>query len=241
MNFEMAKSIRLQRWHTTIADNDFRMQNPEGHRETLLEMAATLLREGLINPLERFDLKEMADAAYWHAVEELQHSPDHYRGASTYNVVQLDNGKLLGTIRRSIFNYASDAPRGASFSYDGKVYTDSEGARLTMCLTQKIGTITGLILQLSGRKYRLIETERMIEGVTHHPLSDGDTYRLFIDDDQIAQEARDLRVFQRVRPHIESAVFCICPTCLERFGDRDDCQNCAGKGFLTRTFPPVQR
>ncbi|MFJ2386249.1 hypothetical protein [Pseudomonas koreensis] len=139
MNFDQAKSLRLQRWRDTLDDEDFRMQNPEGHRETLHEMAAALHGEGLIDQLEQFDMGEMADAAYWHAVEELQNSPGQYRGASTYAVVQIDNGNLLGTISRSIFNFESDEPCGASFAYDGKVYSDADGVRLTLGLSRKIG------------------------------------------------------------------------------------------------------
>ncbi|MEI7050641.1 hypothetical protein WCL09_09645 [Pseudomonas koreensis] len=119
MNFDQAKSLRLQQWRATLDDQDFRMQNPEAHRETLHQMAGALHTEGLIDQLEQFDMNEMADAAYWHSVEELQSSPGQYRGASTYDVVQVDTGRLLGNISRSIFNFESDEPRGASFSYDG--------------------------------------------------------------------------------------------------------------------------
>lgn len=146
MNFEQARSLRLQRWRSTLDDQDFRMQNPEGHRETLYEMAAMLLSEGVINQFEQFDMRELADAAYWHAAEELQNSSGHYRGASSYDIVQVTNGKLLGTISRSIFNFANDEPRGASFSYDGKVYSDKNGVRLMLSLSQKVAKITGLIM-----------------------------------------------------------------------------------------------
>ncbi|CAH0211778.1 hypothetical protein SRABI89_02007 [Pseudomonas koreensis] len=241
MNFEQAKSLRLQRWRATLADQDFRMQNPEGHRETLHEMAAKLRDEGVIDRLEQYDMNEMADAAYWHAVEELQNSPGHYRGASTYDVVQVDNGNLLGTISRSIFNFESDEPRGASFAYDGKVYTDADGVRLTLGLSPKIGRISGLVLEMNGRRYQLVETERMIADITHHPIFDSDTYRALVDAAQVAQEERDLRAFEKVRPHIESAVFCVCPNCLDRFGDRDDCTTCSGKGFVTKLPGPILR
>lgn len=237
MNFEQAKALRLERWRATLDDQDFRMQNPEAHRATLREMAEALHTEGLIDQLEQFDMNEMADAAYWHAVEELQNSPGHYRGASTYDVVQIDNGKLLGTISRSIFNFESDEPRGASFPYDGKVYSDADGVRLTLGLSRKIGWITGLVLEINGRRYQLVETERVIAGVTHRPLSDADAYRALIDAAQIAQEERDLRAFEKVRPHIESAAFCICPDCQDRFDLREDCQACTGKGFVTKTAP----
>lgn len=234
MNFDQAKTLRLQRWRAILEDQDFRMQNPEGHRETLYEMAVTLRDEGLIDQLELFDMNEMADAAYWHAVEELQNSSGHYRGASTYDVVQIDNGNLLGTISRSIFNFANDEPRGASFAYDGKVYSDADGVRLTLGLSRRIGRITGLVLEMNGRRYQLVETERMIAGVTHRPLCDEVAYRALVDAAQVAQEDRDLRAFEKVRPHIESAAFCICPDCLDRFDVREDCPTCAGKGFVQK-------
>lgn len=210
------------------------MQNPGGHRETLYEMTTALLDEGLIDELERFDMNGMVDAAYWHAVEELQNSPGHYRGASTYNVVQIDNGNLLGTISRSVFNFANDEPRGASFANDGKVYSDAEGVRLTLGLSRKIGKISGLVLEMNGFRYQLTETERMIAGITHRPLFDADAYRALIDAAQVAHEERDLCAFEKVRPHIESASFCICPDCVDRFDTRDDCLTCAGKGFVTK-------
>lgn len=241
MNFDQAKTLRLQRWRVALDDKDFRLQNPEGHRETLHEMSATLLDEGLIDQLEQFDMNEIADAAYWHAVEELQNSPGHYRGASTYDVVQIDNGNLLGTISRSIFNFESDEPRGASFAYDGKVYSDADGVRLTLGLSPKIGRISGLVLEINSHRYQLVETERMIAGVAHRPISDGDAYRALIDAAQFAHEERDLRAFEKVRPHIESAIFCICPTCLDRFGERDDCPNCEGKGFVTKSQSSASR
>ncbi|VVP68136.1 hypothetical protein [Pseudomonas fluorescens] len=237
MNFDQPISLRLQQWRATLDDQDFRMQNPEGHRETLREMASALRSEGLINQIEQFELNEIADAAYWHAVEELQDSSGLYRGASTYDIVQVDTGKLLGTISRSIFNFESDEPRGASFPYDGKVYSDAEGVRLTLGLSRKIGTISGLMLEMNGRRYQLIETERVISGVDYKPLDDPDAYRALVDVAQAAKEDRNLRAFEKVRPHIESATFCMCPACLDHFCSRDDCSTCAGKGFVTKPSP----
>ncbi|PNA03503.1 MULTISPECIES: hypothetical protein [unclassified Pseudomonas] len=237
MNFDQAKSIRLQRWRATLDDHEFRLQNPEGHRESLHEMAEALHAEGLIDQLEQFDMNEMADAAYWHAVEELQNSPGQYRGASTYDVVHVDDGKLLATISRSIFNFATEKPRGASRTYDGKVYSSPEGIHLSLGISRNVGTISGLTLEMHGQRYHLIETERVIRGVDYQPIDDPDAYRALVDAGQVAQEERDLRAFEKVRPHIESAVFCTCPACLDRFGARDDCQTCTGKGFVTKPAP----
>ncbi|MEB2858191.1 hypothetical protein VKY20_21470 [Pseudomonas atacamensis] len=237
MNFDQAKALRLQCWRATLDDQDFRMQSPEGHRDTLHQMAAALHAEGLIDPLEQFDMNEMADAAYWHAVEELQNSPGHYRGASTYAVVHVSNGKLLGTIRRSIFNFVSNEPRGASFPYDGKVYSSAEGVRLTLGLSAKIGKISGLELVMNGQRYQLIETERVISGIDYKPIDDPDAYRAMIDAAQVALEERNLCAFKKVRPHIESAAFYTCPACLDHFGARDDCPTCATKGFVMKPVP----
>ncbi|WP_177409293.1 hypothetical protein [Pseudomonas sp. Irchel s3h9] len=64
-------------------------------------MTATLRDEGLIDQIEQYDTNEMADAAYWHAIEEFQNSPSQYRGTSSYDVVRIDNGELL-TARPSL-------------------------------------------------------------------------------------------------------------------------------------------
>jgi hypothetical protein len=82
MNFDKAKALRLQQWRSTLDDRDFRMQNPEAHRETLRSMVLILATEGLIDKLQEFDMNEMADAAYWYTVKELQNAPNRYRGSS---------------------------------------------------------------------------------------------------------------------------------------------------------------
>lgn len=125
MNFDQAKALRLQQWRSTLNDQDFRMQNPEAHRETLNTMVAALASEGLIDQVQQFDMKEMADSAYWHAVEELQSSPDRYRGSPNYDVVNVGTNELLGTINCPIFNEITDEPTGPTHTDDGKVYSNA--------------------------------------------------------------------------------------------------------------------
>ncbi|WP_256591047.1 MULTISPECIES: hypothetical protein [unclassified Pseudomonas] len=103
MNFDQAKVLRLQQWRSTLDDHDFRMENPEVHRQTLRAMAATLTSEGLIDELQCFDMCELADAAYWHTVEALIDAPARYCGASAYQVVRHGSSEVLGMVRRSIF------------------------------------------------------------------------------------------------------------------------------------------
>jgi hypothetical protein len=234
MNFDQAKALRLQQWRSTLDDHDFRLQNPEAHRQTLHAMSATLLSEGVIDALQQFDMNEMANAAYWHAVEELQTCPAHYCGASAYDV-RGNNAELFGKIARSIFYAAKSLAGGARSSYDGKVYRDASGANLVFNPSGVIARISGLTLTLpEGQQYALIETSRTIEGVTYAPMEDPDAYRALVDTAQVAYECRDLRAFEKLRPLIDLARFHLCPACLDRFDQREDCSGCAGLGFVTK-------
>jgi len=236
MNFDQAKALRLQQWRSTLDDHDFRMQNPEAHRETLHAMSLTLATEGLIDQLEQFDMNEVVDAAYWHAAEELQNSPDRYRGSSTYNLLKTHTGELMGTISRSIFNEVSAEPPGPTHTYDGKVYPNANGADLVLSMSGESGKIIGLALTMpDGQSYRLIETARIIGGKTYEPLEDPEVFRNLIDLAQIAREHSDLSNFERLRPLIELARFVRCPSCLDRFGHSEQCPTCAGKGFVSKS------
>ncbi|MDI3357152.1 hypothetical protein MO767_22770 [Pseudomonas sp. UYIF39] len=237
MNFDQAKALRLQQWRSTLDDHDFRMQNPEAHRQTLNAMSATLAAEGLIDELQQFDMNEMANAAYWHAVEELQTSPARYCGASAYDVLQRGNGELFGRIGQSIFYSASTLADNARSSYDGKIYSGTTGANLVFSPSGVNARIAGLILTLpDGKQYDLIETGRTVEGVTYEPIEDPYLYRALVDASQVALECRDLHAFERVRPLLDLARYCICPTCLDRFDRSEDCLTCAGRGFVTKPF-----
>lgn len=235
MNFDQAKALRLQQWRSTLDDHDFRMQNPEAHRQTLHSMSATLTAEGVIDELQRFDLNEMANAAYWHAIEELQTCVAHYCGASTYDVIKHGSNDLFGKINRSIFYAMATLADGTRPAYDGKIYRDATGADLVLTPSGEVGRITGLKLALpDGQHFELIETGRTVEGIPYAPIEDPDLYRALVDVAQVAQECRDLRAFERMRPLIDLAKFGPCPTCLDRFDRCEDCPTCSGKGFVTK-------
>lgn len=110
MNIDQAKALRLQQWRSTLDDYDFRMQTPEAHRATLRSVTKTLVTEGLIDYLQHFDINEVADAAYWHTVEERWNSPNRYRGSTSYDAVSVATVELPGTISRTVFEEATDEP-----------------------------------------------------------------------------------------------------------------------------------
>ncbi|MFJ4542489.1 hypothetical protein ACIP1X_02625 [Pseudomonas sp. NPDC088885] len=235
MNFDQAKALRLQQWRSTLDDHDFRMENPEAHRQTLREMSATLASEGLIDDLQCFDMNEMANAAYWHAVEELIDAPARYCGASAYDVVKHGSAEILGIVRRSIFYHMSTLAEANIATYDGKIYRSADGANLVFSPSGVIAGIKGLTLTLpDGQRYELVETGRTIEGIFREPVDDPDSYRGLIDTALVAKESRDLRSFEKLRPLIDLAKFRICPACLDRFELQEDCTACGGQGFVAK-------
>lgn len=237
MNFDQAKALRLQQWRSTLDDHAFRRQNPEAHRQTLHAMSATLAAEGLIDTLQQFDMNELANAAYWHAVEELHTAPARYCGASSYDIWQCGRPELFGRVSRSIFYAAGSLADSTRCSYDGKIYQDTTGANLVFTPTGVVARISGLTLTLpDGQQYNLVETGRTIEGVAFQPIEDPDLYRALVDIAQVAEECRDLPVFERLRPLLDLARFRICPTCHDRFDPREDCRTCSGRGFVTKSF-----
>lgn len=237
MNFDQAKALRLQQWRSTLDDHDFRMQNPEAHRQTLHAMSGTLVSEGLIDVLQQFDMNEMANAAYWHAVEELHSGLARYCGASSYEVVCGATATPFGRISRSMFYADSALASGSRFAYDGKVYQDAAGIHLVFNPSGTVASITGLTLTLpEGQKYELVETGRMIDGRTVEPIDDPDTYRALVDAAQVAEECRNLPVFEKLRPLVDLARFRTCPACHDGFAPREDCPTCTGQGFVTKTL-----
>ena len=235
MNFDQAKALRLQQWRSTLDDHDFRMQNPEAYRQHLHSLASKLVIEGLIDALEQYDMNEMANAAYWHAVEELQSHPVRYCGASLYVVVACDDSRVLGEIRQTIFHARRDNQDEVRTTYDGKVYRDSDGANLVFNPSGITARIEGLTLTMpDGRQFDLIETGRTILGVIYQPIEDPDMYRALVDTAQVSLENRDLNAFEKMRPFIDLARFRICPVCVDRFDRRDDCPTCSGQGFVTK-------
>jgi hypothetical protein len=209
------------------------MQNLEAHRQTLHAISASLAAERVIDRLQEFDMNEMANAAYWHAIEELQDAPPHYCGASTYDIVQCGGIELYGHISRSIFYSAGT--NSAKTSYDGKIYCDATGANLVFTPSGAFARITGLTLTLpEGQQYDLIESGRTVDGVTFTPIDNPDFYRALVDTAQVAHECHDIPAFEKIRPLIDLARFQICPACRDRFDLREDCTTCSSHGFVTK-------
>ncbi|UVM74942.1 hypothetical protein [Pseudomonas alvandae] len=232
MNFEQAKALRIQQWRDTLDNHDFRMQNPEAHRSCLIANSARLAEERLIDLAEQFDMDEMANAAYWHAVEELQSTTVLYHSASRYELVSRDGLPSLGTIHQSTFTDRTESQR--IHAYDGQVYRQG-GKLVLICRGAPNGVIEGLVLTLDdGRQFDLVETARMIKGVVYAPIEDPDFYQSLVEISQVALEQKNLVLMEKTRPFLELARFVQCPSCINCFGRREDCPTCDGCGFISK-------
>lgn len=238
MNFDQAKALRLQLWQTTLDHHEFRMESPEAHRSSLLEASARLAEEGLIDRMEQLEMDEMANAAYWHAVEELQSNPIMYRGSYGYDVVPRDGGPRIATIFHSLLRL-EESRADKLRPYDGKVYRDKSGLVLNYSFGTTTGHIEGLSLTMDdGRQFDLVETKRMVSGRVYEAIDEPDVYRWMIDAVQIATENRDVGIVQKLRPLLELARFVQCSKCLDQFGVREDCEPCNGRGFVEKPRCP---
>ncbi|WP_338498287.1 hypothetical protein V5F23_09945 [Pseudomonas sp. WP18] len=240
MNFQQAKALRIKQWRDTLDDQDFRRANPEAHRSILHDMSARLAEENLIDRLEQFDMDEMANAAYWLAIEELHANPVVYRSSYGYDVMPRGGGPRFGTLFHSVLMLDEDSSSKMR-GFDGKIYHTENGLELNQDYHHLHGTVEGLVLTLKdGRQFDLVETKGMVQGVIYDKIDDPDVYRWMTDLIQVATENKLLKILLRIRPFYEMARFVQCLTCLDRFGKREDCGPCAGKGFVEKPLIPEQ-
>ena len=67
----MHKTEWMAKWRQHLDDHEFRMENPEAHRAICRSKSDDMLAAGAIDQMEKLEMDELANAAYWHAVETL--------------------------------------------------------------------------------------------------------------------------------------------------------------------------
>ncbi|MCK9818461.1 hypothetical protein M1B35_31160 [Pseudomonas sp. MAFF 302046] len=218
-------------WRSYLDDHQSRMQNPEAYRGGCHAIAKDMLDAEVIDQLEKLELDEMADAAYWHAVEELISAEQRYESPGHYNVVPCDGEARIGQIIQGIF-YPND-----SQEWQATVIFDKGQYRLAFRITQESWPLTGMTLtSTTGQVFDLIMTARTIKSVVYPNIDDVDIYRALADAAQLALENHDFSFYQRARPLLNSAQFTRCSQCQDRFALREECQECGGQGVVPK--PP---
>lgn len=226
------KQAWLAKWRGMLDDNLYRMDHPEAHRVSCQWETRDMLEAGVIDEMEKLEMDELADAAYWHAVEEMVTNEEDYMLGGQYDVVSRSTSEPIGKIAAN--TYYSAAGPGYD-GYDGKVFGSGTDRRLEFRHDNQPWLLRGLVLIApTGDKYDLVQTAQVINGTVYPVVSDADYYRALVDLAQVAIEQRDFDAYRKARPLLFSARFTTCGSCLDRFGVRDDCTICAGNGFVPK-------
>ncbi|WMN19845.1 hypothetical protein QL104_10660 [Pseudomonas piscis] len=191
-----------------------------------------MLDDKIISIAEKFELDEIADAAYWHTVETLIDCEPDFIPSAFYDLVARDGNPSIGRISSGLFYSA-----GCS-SYSAQVMGEKKDRHLAFRINRDVWKMDGMTITApDGRVHDLVITGQRINGIEYTNIDDPDTYRALADCAGLALENHDFETYQRARPLLLASAFKKCPECLDRFAAREDCQPCAGRGFVARGNP----
>ncbi|VVO27137.1 hypothetical protein PS689_04710 [Pseudomonas fluorescens] len=226
------KATALAEWHR-ILDDRSSWTNPSVAYRLLRSMASDLESAGLIDPLERFDLSELASAAFSYFTEEGNHEWRHQ--ASDYLVYDA-NARIVGSLLHS--RLVRHGPEEQPYLTDHFAFLNAENV-LVMRDYSHFGRLEGRHIKTqAGETLTLVESSRQIEGVQRQRLDDEDQYRLLVDAATLALERGDFDGYVRIWDRQTYSVFIQCPRCFDRFNLREDCTECTGRGFINDPHCP---
>lgn len=227
-----AKAERLARWRRHLDDQESRFNNPEVHRGMCRLISQDMLNEQIISAAEKFELDELADAAYWHAVETLIDCEPDFMSSGFYDLVARDGGPSIGKLSGTLY-YPADRN-----GYAAQVIGERGNRRLVFRMTGSIWKMEGMTITTpDGRMHDLVITGQRINGIEYANIDDADSYRALSDCAGLALENHDFETYRRARPLLLASVFKKCPDCLDQFAVRDECARCVGQGFVVRGAP----
>jgi len=227
-------SMTVEHWHRMLDNIAERRDLPRLYRDNLVDAADDMLRAGIIDPLEHFDLLELANAAYSHEVEEQIYLYRYFQHSGNYDVGSGD--QRIGILRGVRFYLETDKFREPA-SYHARIEGTDKGLELiTNHGGRSLGVIDGkLLVTPSGEQHELFETSRMQAGVDARSISDPDLYRAALDAIQLAMEEGDTKRHVALMARASVSVFMPCPACNDSFSRRENCEECEGQGFVRET------
>lgn len=232
MNPQELKKSWTAKWRRLLDDHDSRMDNPEAYRVMCRWESREMLEAGVIDQMEKLEMDEMVDAAYWHAVEELVVPREKFLSGAHYDVVSKVDRRLIGQVISS--TYYTELNRNTA-NFDGKILTEAKKQRLVFRHGHTSWVLDGLVLtSKTGELYDLVQTTHFINGRLYPCVDDPDSYRLLVDSAQLALERHDFDTYRIVRPLLLSARFTKCGLCMDNFAMREDCDTCTGNGFVRK-------
>ncbi|MGQ3820380.1 hypothetical protein [Pseudomonas alliivorans] len=220
------KAPALAEWHRILDDRSL-WKNPSVAYRLLQTMANDIESAGLIDPLERFDLSELASAAFSYFTEEGNHEWRHQ--ASDYLVYDA-NAQIVGSLLHSRF--VRHGPDDQPYLSGHFAFLNAENV-LIMRDYSPFGRLEGRHIRTpAGETLTLVESSRQINGVQLQRLDDADQYRVLVDAATLALERNDFDGYVKLWERHSYSIFKTCSTCLDRFWLREDCSPCAGRGFV---------
>ncbi len=98
-----AKAERLTDWRRYLDDHEKRFNHPEAYCSMCRLLSQDMLNEQIISAAEKFELDELADSAYWHAVETLIDCEPDFMPSGFYNLIARDGGPSIGKLSGSLY------------------------------------------------------------------------------------------------------------------------------------------
>lgn len=213
-------------WHGAL-NNKGEWRNPAYCHRFLVQMADDLLATHAIDPLERFDMFELANAAFDFYAEDGNREWRH--PASQYAVYN-EGATQVGSLHSS--RYILHSPDQDPYHCDFFAMVREDNTIMTRTYS-KYGVLEERHIHTeTGQKLTLVERSRMIDGVIYQRLDDPDRYRSLVDTAVIAMENGDFGRYVKLWEKYHFSVFRKCSKCYDRFDLREDCQGCNGRGFI---------
>lgn len=220
------KTEALALWHQRLNDKR-EWSSPGFNHRFLIGMADDLQSAALIDPLERFDLVELARSAFFHYTEdgnrEWRHPASQY---AVYDHQAVQIGSLIHG-RYYLHRPEQDPHHAGYFAFLKSDYSIITGTYA------KYGTLEErFIFTEDGQRLTLVEVNRQIEGVLCKRLDDRDRYRSLIDAATLALEHGEFERYLKLWEAHDFSVFRKCSHCYDLFALREDCKACSGWGFV---------
>lgn len=220
------KTELLSEWHRRL-DDKRGWRTPWLHHRFLMRMADDMQSAAIIDPLERFDLVELARSACFHYTEEGNLEWRHPAGQyAVYDACAVQIGSLIHG-RYYLHRPDQDPQHAGYFAFlkdDNSIITGTY-ARYGVLEERFIHTE-------DGQRLTLVELNRQIEGVLCQRLDDPDRYRSLIDAATLALEHGDFEQYLRLWEAQDFSIYRKCSHCHDVFALREDCVACSGWGFV---------
>lgn len=220
----------LTQWHARLNCRRDLMSRPEEHRRELVDGAQGMLDRGVISPDDWLELCDLITGAYSFAIE--QRAAELFHKSSAYHVFD-DSWTQVGTASRGTLLFTGAkwpllirrGEQGQLQAFNGTGFTFLSGS------------LQGLVLTMeNGRRYTLVEVGRYLKGGEYvEAITDPDCFRLALDAIEAARDTGDTARASHLSERARVSPFRVCPTCRDCFDGREDCDRCAGLGFIRVT------